>query len=87
MGYQLSKGSNYYLSKAAFLESLYFAYQYQEFLDELEVIGDGSKGISYDSQPHGDARAGGLVSYQIIGLCYNLCSVLSYLIRHKKPTS
>lgn len=60
MGYQLSKGNGYYLSKAAFLESLYFAYQYQEFLDELEVIGDGSKGISYDAQPHGDAKAGGL---------------------------
>ena len=28
--------------------------------DDLEVIGDGSKGISYDSQPHGDAKAGGL---------------------------
>jgi hypothetical protein len=57
---ELSNSNKYYLSKAAFLQSLYFAYQYQEFLDELEMIGDGSRAISYDSQPHGEATGGAL---------------------------
>lgn len=60
MGYQLSDKSKWYLSKSAFLEALYFAYQYQEFLDELEAIGDGSRAISYDSQPHGTSAKGSL---------------------------
>ncbi len=60
MGYQLSDKSKYFLSRSAFLEALYFAYQYSEFMDELEALGDGSRGISYDSQPHGSASKGSL---------------------------
>lgn len=57
---QLSDRNKYYLSKSAFLEALYFAYQYQEYLDELEAIGDGNRAISYDLQPHGEVSGSAL---------------------------
>lgn len=52
---QLSTKNPYWLPHAAFYSAYYFALRYQEFLDELEALGDGARGISYDSQPHGDS--------------------------------
>lgn len=53
---QLSPKSEYYLSPPQFLYSLYFAYQYQEFKDKLEEMGDGNRAVNYDAQPHGESK-------------------------------
>lgn len=49
----LSTKNKYWLSNAAFYQAYYFALRYQEFKDTLEEMGDGSRGLSYDPQPHG----------------------------------
>ena len=56
----LSTKSKYWLSNAAFYQAYYFALRYQEFKDTLEEMGDGSRGLSYDSQPHGSASKSSL---------------------------
>lgn len=53
---QLSTKNPYYLPDAAFRNAFYFALRYHEFVDKLETLGDGARGISYDSQPHGDSK-------------------------------
>ena len=56
----LSTKNKYWLSNAAFYQAYYFALRYQEFKDTLEEMGDGSRGLSYDSQPHGSANKSSL---------------------------
>ena len=56
----LSTKSKYWLSNAAFYQAYYFALRYQEFKDTLEEMGDGSRGLFYDSQPHGSATKSSL---------------------------
>lgn len=52
----LSPKNKWYLPKYAFREALNYAQQYQDYLDRLEELGNGSRAISYDSQPHGDSK-------------------------------
>lgn len=56
----LSTKNKYWLSNAAFYQAYYFALRYQEFKDTLEEMGDGSRGLSYDPQPHGSASKSSL---------------------------
>lgn len=56
----LRKSNKYWLTNSAFYQAYYFALRYQEFLDTLEEMGDGSRGLSYDSQPHGSASKSSL---------------------------
>lgn len=54
---RVSPNNRWWLPENAFREALYFAYQYKELKDELEVIGTGERAINYDPQPKGTATS------------------------------
>ena len=61
----LSAKNEYQLDNAAFYHAYYFALRYPTFKDMLEEMGDGSRGLSYDSQPHGSANKSSLENLAI----------------------
>ena len=46
--------STWYLPKQAFLTAKHFAYQYQEWKDELSTVETGLGSPNFDGMPHGN---------------------------------